>query len=59
MKSIESMKHQMALNVTDSMIYGNWTFIVINVVLLPTWLSFWSLLNAPIEKIEKRKAILN
>lgn len=46
-KSFEALQHLIALNVTDAMIYGNWTFTVINLLLLPIWLMFWSLLNAP------------
>lgn len=60
LKSIEAMQHLIALNVTDAMVYGNWTFVVINVVILSTWLSFWSLMFASSEErdvgVEKEKA---
>ena len=55
MKSFDAMKHLIALNVTDALVYGNWTFIVINTVLLPTWLAFWTLLNAPFSTVVKDK----
>ncbi|XP_065217593.1 glycosylphosphatidylinositol anchor attachment 1 protein [Planococcus citri] len=55
MKSFDAMKHLIALNVTDAMVYGNWTFVVINTVLLPTWLTFWALLNAPFKVVKDKR----
>lgn len=46
-KSLEAIQHLIALNVTDAMVYGNWTFNAINYILLPIWLTFWALINAP------------